>query len=190
MVDADGSRQPLDVLRNAARGGQERFLVALADAVERPRIVGALTSEGFVLEVESVPEGLARLADESFDLAILDLPDAELDAWMQGNKFQPYTPKTLRNARALKSELLQVRKQGYAMVSQELELGLCSIAVPIRAANGCVVAGLNVSMQYSDKAQGRALKESLPALRAVQPEIEQAIRQGGWDPHVYRRQGL
>ena len=28
MVDADGSRQPLEVLRNAARGGQERFLVA------------------------------------------------------------------------------------------------------------------------------------------------------------------
>ncbi len=36
MVDADGSRQPLEVLRNAARGGQERFLVALGDSVERP----------------------------------------------------------------------------------------------------------------------------------------------------------
>src|SRR6187549_413374 len=83
MVDGDGSRQPLEVLRNAARGGQERFLVALGDGVERPRIVGALTSEGFVLEVESVPEGLARLADESFDLAILDLPDAELQAQSQ-----------------------------------------------------------------------------------------------------------
>ena len=33
---------------------------------------------------------------------LADLPDAELDAWMQGNKFQAYTPKTLRNARALK----------------------------------------------------------------------------------------
>ena len=57
MADADGSRQPLEVLRNAARGGQERFLVALGDGVERPRIAGALTSEGFVLEVDSVPEG-------------------------------------------------------------------------------------------------------------------------------------
>jgi IclR family pca regulon transcriptional regulator len=121
---------------------------------------------------------------------LADLPDAELDGWMQGNRFQPYTPKTLRNARALKSELQLVGKQGYALVSQELELGLCSIAVPIRAANGCVVAGLNVSMQYSDKAQARALKEILPALRTAQPEIEQAIRQGGWDPHFYRRQGL
>src|SRR5437764_10427764 len=80
MVDADGPRQPREVLRNAARGGQERFLVALGDGVERPRISGALTSEGFVVEVESVPAGLARLADESFDLAILDLPDAELQS--------------------------------------------------------------------------------------------------------------
>jgi CheY-like chemotaxis protein len=77
MSDADGSR-PLDVLRNAARGVQERFLVALADPAERSRIAGALASEGFVLEVESVSEGLARLADESFDLAILDLPASEL----------------------------------------------------------------------------------------------------------------
>ncbi len=78
MPDADGPR-PLDALRNAARGGQERFLVALADGGERARIAGALASEGFVLEVESVSEGLARLADEPFDLAILDLPAAELD---------------------------------------------------------------------------------------------------------------
>jgi len=32
------------VLRNAARGGQERFLVALGDGVERPRIASALNS--------------------------------------------------------------------------------------------------------------------------------------------------
>ena len=55
MSDADGSRQPQEVLRNAARGGQERFLVALGDSVERPRIASALNSEGFVLEVDSVP---------------------------------------------------------------------------------------------------------------------------------------
>ena len=121
---------------------------------------------------------------------LADLPDAELDAWMQGNKFQAYTPKTLAQCARVEVRTADVRKQGYAMVSQELELGLCSIAVPIRDANGCVVAGLNVSMQYNDKAPARALKEILPALRAAQPEIEQAVRQGGWAPSVYRRQGL
>jgi CheY-like chemotaxis protein len=79
MADADGPRGPLEALRNAARGGQERFLVALGDAVERPRVAGALTSEGLVLESDSLSGALERLADESFDLAILDLPAAEVD---------------------------------------------------------------------------------------------------------------
>jgi CheY-like chemotaxis protein len=65
----------VEVLRNAARGGQERFLVGLSDDGERQSIAAALASEGFVLEVASISDALGRLADESFDLAILDLPD-------------------------------------------------------------------------------------------------------------------
>lgn len=121
---------------------------------------------------------------------LADMADADLDAWLQTVKFQPYTPQTVRNATKLKAELMRVRKQGYALVSQELELGLCSIAVPIRAANGSVVAGLNVGLQYNDKARDRMLKEILPALVSARPEIEEAIRRGGWAPQLYARQGL
>ena len=84
MPDSDGPRGPLEALRNAARGGQERFLVALSDRLERSRIAGALTSEGFVLEAESLSDALARLADESFDLAILDLPPERLEVEPSG----------------------------------------------------------------------------------------------------------
>jgi CheY-like chemotaxis protein len=80
MADADGPRGPLEALRNAARGGKERFLVALGDPVERQRVASALTSEGLVIESDSLSGALARLADESFDLAILDLPAAEIEA--------------------------------------------------------------------------------------------------------------
>src|SRR5437763_16076696 len=79
MPASDGPRGPLEALRNAARGGQERFLVALSDRLERSRIAGALTSEGFVLESDSLADALARLADESFDLAILDLPSLDVE---------------------------------------------------------------------------------------------------------------
>jgi CheY-like chemotaxis protein len=73
MADGDGSRRSVEVLRNAARGGQERFLVGLDDASERQRIAAALLSEGFVVEAESLSDALARLADESFDLAIMEM---------------------------------------------------------------------------------------------------------------------
>jgi CheY-like chemotaxis protein len=97
MPSSDGLRQPIDVLRNAARGGQERFLVGLADPAERQRIASALAGEGFVLEVESISEALARLADESFDLAVLDVPEQRVgrDPLAASRELRPFTDVVL-----------------------------------------------------------------------------------------------
>jgi CheY-like chemotaxis protein len=97
MPSSDGLRQPIDVLRNAARGGQERFLVGLADAGERQRIASALSGEGFVQEVESISEALARLADESFDVAVLDVPEQRVgrDPLAASRELRPFTDVVL-----------------------------------------------------------------------------------------------
>jgi IclR family transcriptional regulator, pca regulon regulatory protein len=115
---------------------------------------------------------------------LADLPDDELAAWLRAQSFRAYTPQTLHTASALKAELVRVREQGYALTSRELEPGLCSIAVPIRAGGGRVVAALNVGMPYSEDAAKRAVKQIQPALREAQRAIEQAIRGGGWLPHM------
>lgn len=114
---------------------------------------------------------------------LADMVDAELATWLRAQKLRPYTPQTLRTVAALKAELQRVRVQGYALVARELEPGLCSIAVPIRAGDGRVVAALNVGMPYSEEAPARAVKQILPALREAQQAIEQAIRRVGWLPH-------
>jgi CheY-like chemotaxis protein len=97
MPSSDGLRQPIDVLRNAARGGQDRFLVGLADASERQRIASALSGEGFVQEVESISEALARLADESFDVAVLDVPEQRTgrDPLAASRELRPFTDVVL-----------------------------------------------------------------------------------------------
>jgi len=97
MPSSDGVRLPIDVLRNAARGGQERFLVGLADASERQRIASALAGEGFVQEVESISEALARLADESFDVAVLDVPEQRTgrDPLAASRELRPFTDVVL-----------------------------------------------------------------------------------------------
>ena len=118
---------------------------------------------------------------------LADLPDEELAEWLRDTSFRAFTPNTLHKPAALKTEILKVRQQGWSLVSQELELGLCSIAVPIRAANGRVVAGLNNSQRYSDRAHEVAMKKMLPALRACQLTIEQAIVRSGWLPLPEKR---
>jgi CheY-like chemotaxis protein len=97
MPSSDGLRQPIDVLRNAARGGQERFLVGLADVSERQRIASALSGEGFVQEVASISDALARLADESFDVAVLDVPEQRVgrDPLATARELRPFTDVVL-----------------------------------------------------------------------------------------------
>jgi IclR family pca regulon transcriptional regulator len=83
----------------------------------------------------------------------------------------------LHKVGALKTEILQVRRQGYAIVSQDLELGLCSIAVPIRAGNGrvCRRTQHQPALQAT-AARELAMKKMLPALRRCQQTIETGDR--------------
>ena len=64
-----------------------------------------------------------------------------------------------------------VRRDGFALVEQELEVGLCSISVPIRDGAGLTVAALNVSMPFQVDARERAVGAILPALKATALEI-------------------
>jgi IclR family pca regulon transcriptional regulator len=118
---------------------------------------------------------------------LADKSDSELGAWLRENTFRPMTAHTIYKPRALRAEILKVRRQGYAFVSQELELGLCSIAVPIRSATGVAVCGLNVSMRYSNDVRSVALKKMLPALQEARHAIERAVGRNGWQPLAISR---
>ncbi|HYU22832.1 MAG TPA: IclR family transcriptional regulator C-terminal domain-containing protein, partial [Candidatus Dormibacteraeota bacterium] len=116
-----------------------------------------------------------------------DKSDDELTAWLRENTFRSITAHTVYKTRALQAEILKVRRQDYAFVSQELELGLCSIAVPVRSATGQAVYGLNVSMRYSDDVQALARKKMLPALHRAREAIESAMARVGWRPLTISR---
>lgn len=68
---------------------------------------------------------------------------------LQQSALKALTEKTMTDPARLLRELAQVQAQGYAYVDQELETGLCSLAVPVHSAKGEVVAAINVSTQAS-----------------------------------------
>lgn len=57
----------------------------------------------------------------------------------------PYTPKTIYEIDEVLEALNKVSKQGFAIIDQELEIGLCSVAVPIFDRGGKVIASLSIS---------------------------------------------
>ncbi len=55
------------------------------------------------------------------------------------------TAKTIRSRTALEKDLLQVVKNGYAQAREEFEVGINSVAVPVRNHLGVVVGAISVS---------------------------------------------
>src|SRR5690349_8858096 len=96
------------------------------------------------------------------------LPDAELEGRLARVEIRPLTKRTVKDHEALRQILGVVRRQGYAVVDQELEEGLRSGAVPIRDASGAVVAALNVSVHASRTTMHALRTECIaPALKAA-----------------------
>src|SRR5438132_1382647 len=114
--------------------------------------------------------GLSRPTARRLLLTLEQLGYVQLDS-----RHFPLTPRTLTERAALKAEIAQAREQGWALVDQELELGLRSIAAPLRNRPGCVVAALNVSAHASRVDLRRLKDEFLSALLDSAGRITKAL---------------
>ncbi len=107
---------------------------------------------------------------------LADLPGPELEARLGRMALTPLTPRTITDPGKLRATLDAVRKQGYAIVDQELEEGLRSLAVPIRSGSGSAIAALNVSVHASRTSVAVLRREFLPLARLTAAAIEQDLR--------------
>jgi IclR family pca regulon transcriptional regulator len=101
-----------------------------------------------------------------------DLPDSAIDAFAAGAHIKPLTPKSITTADALAKAIRQARRDGYAIVDEELELGLRSIAVPVRNGSGQTIAAINVSTQTARLSVADLKRTVLPTLNLAAKEIE------------------
>jgi len=92
------------------------------------------------------------------------LPADELEQYLARTKLRAMTENTVVNQKRLREMLADVRRDGYAINDEELELGLRSIAVPVRGASGRVLAALNVGAQAARVSVGQLRTEFLPVL--------------------------
>ncbi|MFJ9033826.1 IclR family transcriptional regulator C-terminal domain-containing protein [Streptomyces sp. NPDC102274] len=104
------------------------------------------------------------------------LPTEERAALLHRTKPVALTNRTITSQRQLLGILAQVEHQGHALVEDELEEGLRSIAVPVRDLTGHVVAAINVSSHTSPEPSAQALARLLPPLRATAAAIESDVR--------------
>jgi IclR family transcriptional regulator, pca regulon regulatory protein len=89
-----------------------------------------------------------------------------------------YTDQTVTSKEKLLRLLHAVKRSGYAIVDQELEVGLLSIAVPLRDSSGTVVAALNASTHAQRVSIQDMQTRFLPALRAAALELSLLLTPG------------
>lgn len=97
----------------------------------------------------------------------------ELKSFLAEAKIERRTPKTITSRGALGKAIDAARADGFAIVDEELELGLRSIAVPICDRTGKTVAAINVSTQSARFSVEAMEREILPALLRAKQRIEE-----------------
>jgi len=106
------------------------------------------------------------------------LPEPELRTLLAQAPPQPLTPHTLTDPDQLIKTIQEVRQRGWALVDQELEDGLRSIAAPVRDGRGAVLAAVNISAHASRTALDELRQRMLPELLRAVTDIEGDVAAG------------
>jgi len=94
------------------------------------------------------------------------LEPAQLEHYFRTTTLEAFTELTLTDRERLEADLRRVRAQGWAIVDQELEVGLRSAAAPVTDSAGRVVAAVNVSMRVGmpGASAGDPVRDVVPPL--------------------------
>jgi IclR family pca regulon transcriptional regulator len=104
------------------------------------------------------------------------LPENEARAILARTEVKAYTPVTKTDQEELMAEFRRVRSQGYAIIDQELEIGLCSIAVPVENDRGQTVAAINIGASAASIAASEMAERYLPLLLETQRALRLVLR--------------
>ncbi|GAB2476340.1 IclR family transcriptional regulator domain-containing protein [Xylanimonas ulmi] len=158
-------------LRDLSRAVDESTSVAVLDGsdmvyvarVATRRIMSAAIHVGTRFPAYATSMGRTLLAH---------LEGAVLDDYLERTPLRPLTARTITDPDALRAELAQVRERGWALVDQELEEGLRSVAAPLRDGSGAVVAAVNVSAPVRRGTVEELLEHILTPLLKAAASIE------------------
>ncbi|MEI4472767.1 IclR family transcriptional regulator domain-containing protein [Frigidibacter sp. MR17.24] len=197
-VDTDGKLFWLTPkLVNLSRGflmplgvgeGSAAILKALTEKLNESSSVGILDGEDIVyierVEVRRIYSSrivngtrLPAACSSIGRVLLAALSDQELHAWLQTYRLTAHTDKTITDPGLFWQEMVKVRAQGYAIIDEELEIGIRSIAVPIVGASGRATAALNASTVSARHGADSMVQTFLPDLRRAAEALSGTM---GW----------
>ncbi len=146
--------------------GDEVVIVARSASIGGQRLMAYGLHLGARLPVHATSTGRVLLAAK---------PRAEFTAWLKGRELPRLTPLTTVDHKAFRASVAQVRTDDFAVASEEHELGVHALAVPLRDMKGRTLAALNV-VASPDRLEPAAMhKDLLPLLLDAARELRSLL---------------
>jgi IclR family pca regulon transcriptional regulator len=103
------------------------------------------------------------------------LDEAEIWRRLKSAGVESYTPSTIIDLQALFDRVCTDREQGFAIVDEELERGLRTIAVPVVDRSGQAIGAINLSTHSARTTRNEMRDHFLPALKAVAEQVRLSL---------------
>ena len=132
------------VLERMSAAHRESFSVATLDGDDIVYIARTTATRMMTVDLH-VGSRLPAYCTSMGRILLAHLPPDTLEHYLAHVVLTPYTTRTITSVEKLRPLLRSVRRTGYAICDQEYEVGLRSLAVPVYAPSGRVVATLNLS---------------------------------------------
>jgi IclR family pca regulon transcriptional regulator len=147
----------------AVLDGEDIIMIAHASP---QRVLPVSAQIGFRLPAFATALGRVMLAS---------LDDRALDKFLTRLKPEKITKATVTDKAQLRKIILEVRKSGFALADQEVEIGFRSIAIPLRKRDGRVIAALNIGV-HSERTPLKAMHgRFFQKLQALADELHQLL---------------
>lgn len=110
-------------------------------------------------------------ATSTGQLLLAAMAPAALSAWLKGRSLARLTPRTLTRPMDLRRRLAEIRRDDYALATEEHELGVQALAVPLRDMQGRTVAALNLVLSGALQPPPALERSMLPLLAEAAREL-------------------
>ena len=145
----------------------DKFDVVYVSGAQYHRILSVGIAVGARFPAHSTATGRVLLAA---------LPSEKWEAMLQNIPLTRITERTVTSRSEFRRILEMVRDKGWALVDQEMEIGLIAIAVPLRNSVGGLVGAINVSVPTVRTTAAEMESHVLPRLQRTAASISEALK--------------
>lgn len=156
-----------DIRESVSAAVLDNFDVVYVAGAQFHRVISVGITVGARFAAHATANGRVLLAAQ---------PEENWPGILQNIPLTKLTDHTITDRVALRKELERVRAQGWSLVDQELEIGLMSIAVPLRTSSGGLVGAINVAVPTSRMTVDEMEQLILPKLLATVSKISEALK--------------